>query len=318
MSDPIYHRSTAAIAPREQFDYWRDAISDAYVPLEPERAGAPSFAGRIDGLMLPGLRSSTITAEAHEVSLSARGMARRGGSPFFVNLLHHGEAVVSQDGQSLLARAGDVYVVDCDSPWNVGFRNSFSMFCIEIEDERLRPRLGRSGRLASPVLPGDSGTGRILASYMRLVQDLPPDDLLQVQSLMVDHCSELLSRAQQSEAPEERAQRVRQETLARILALMRRRLQDPNLTPESASAELGISRSYLYKILAEGGHSFSAYVRQCRLDECRRLLIEQPRRPVSDIAADWGFDDVSTFNRAFRARFGQAPGQLRTQGSPVA
>lgn len=311
MSEPNYHRSTEAVAPREQFAYWRDAISDAYVPLEPERAHAPAFAGRIDGLMLPALRSSTIAAEAHEVRLSASGMARRGGAPFFVNLMRHGEAVVTQDGQTLLARPGDVYVVDCDSPWRVDFRSSFSMFCIEIDDALLRPRLGRRGRLASPVLAGDGGTGRILASYMRLVHELPPDDLLQVQSLMVGHCSDLLSRAQQAELPEERARRVRGEALERILALVRRRLQDRTLTPESACAELGVSRSYLFKILAEGGHTFSGYVRQCRLDECRRLLVEQPRRPVSDIAADWGFDDVSSFNRAFRARFGHPPGQLR-------
>ncbi len=289
MSDPIYHRSTEAVAPREQFSYWRDAISDAYVPLEPERDREPGFAGRIDGLMLPALRSSTITADAHAVRLSAAGMARRGGAPFFVNLLCHGQAVVSQGGQTLLARPGDVYVVDCDAPWSVDFRSGFSMFCIEMDAQLLRPSLGRRGRLASPVLAGDSGTGRILASYMRLVHELPPDDLLQVQSLMVGHCSDLLSRAQQADPPEASAA----------------------LTPESACAELGVSRSYLFKILAEGGHTFSGYVRQCRLEACRRLLIEQPKRSVSDIAADWGFEDTSSFHRAFRARFGCAPGQVR-------
>jgi len=311
MSDSTYHRSTQAVAPHDQFAYWRDAISDAYVPLEPERADAPGFSGSIEGLMLPELRSSTITAEAHAVRLSRRGVAQRQGTPFFVNLLRHGEAVVTQDGQTVLARPGDVYVVDCAAPWQVDFRRNFSMFCIEIDDALLRPRLGRRGRLASPVLAGDSGTGRILASYMRLVQELPPRDLLQVQSLMVGHCSELLSRAQQVDAPEESARRVRREMLERILALVHRRLSDRALTPESACAELGISRSYLFKILAEGGHTFSGYVRQCRLDECRRLLVEQPRRPVSDIAADWGFDEVSSFNRAFRARFGMSPSQAR-------
>ena len=312
MSEPTYYRSTETVAPGEQFAYWRDAISDAYVPLEPERANAPGFAGSIDGLMLPALRSSTITAEAHEVRLTSGGLARRGGAPFFVNLMRHGEAVVTQDRQTLLARPGDVYVVDCDAPWRVDFRSSFSMFCIEIDEELLRPRLGRRGRLASPVLAGDSGTGRILASYMRLVHELPPDDLLQVQSLMVGHCSELLSRAQQAESPDEGARRVRREALERILALIHRRLQDRSLTPESACAELGMSRSYLFKILAEGGHTFSGYVRQCRLDECRRLLVEQPRRPVSDIAADWGFEETSSFNRAFKARFGHSPGQARS------
>lgn len=313
MSDPSYHRSTQVVRPGEQFDYWRDALCDAYVPLEPERAETPSFQGRIDGLMLPELRSSTITAEAHEVRLSSTGLAQQKSSPFFVNLMRAGEAVVQQDGQTLRAGPGDIYVVDCASAWEVDFRSSFSMYCIEIDDALLRPRLGRRGRLASPVLTGHSGTGRILASYMRLVHELPSHDLLQVQSLMVGHCSDLLSRAQVPEAPDARADRVRCDMRDRILALMRRHLSDRSLTPDAACAELGISRSYLFKLLGESGLTFSGYLRQCRLEECNRVLREQPRRPVADIAADWGFDEVSSFNRAYRAQFGQTPSQTRTR-----
>jgi len=311
MSNSTYSRSTQIVTPGEQFAYWRDAICDAYVPLEPERAEAPSFRGSIEGSMLPELRSSTITAEAHEVRLSGAGLSRQQKSPFFVNLMAFGEAVVRQDGQTLRAGPGDIYVVDCTSTWEVDFRSSFSMFCIEIDDALLRPRLGRRGRLASPVLAGDRGTGRILANYMRLVQELPAQDLLQVQALMVGHCSELLSRAQWPDEPDARAERVRRETLERILGLMRRRLSDRSLTPDAACAELGISRSYLFKVLGEAGQTFSGYLRQCRLDECRRVLMEQPRRAVADVAADWGFDEVSSFNRAYRARFGQTPRQTR-------
>jgi AraC family transcriptional activator of tynA and feaB len=311
MNDSSYHRSTQIVRPGEQFAYWRDAICDAYVPLEPERAEAPGFKGRIDGLMLPELRSSTITAEAHEVRLSSSGLARQQSAPFFVNLMRAGEVVVRQDGRALRAGPGDIYVVDCASTWEVDFRSSFSMFCIEIDDALLRPRLGRRGRLVSPVLTGDGGTGRILANYMRLVHELPSQDLLQVQSLMVGHCSDLLSRAQVSEKPDTRADRLRCEMRDRILALMRNRLSDRSLTPDAACAELGISRSYLFKILGEFGHTFSGYLRQCRLDECHRVLKEQPKRPIADIAADWGFDEVSTFNRAYRARFGQTPSQAR-------
>lgn len=312
MSNSSYHRSTQVVRPDEQFSYWRDAISDAYVPLEPERAAAPSFKGSIDGQMLPELRSSTITAEAHEVRLSRSGLARQQGIPFFVNLMRSGEAIVRQNGQALHAGPGDIYVVDCASVWEVEFRSNFSMYCIEIDDALLRPRLGRRGRLASSVLAGDKGTGRILASYMSLVHELPSQDLLQVQSLMVGHCSDLLSRAQLQQEPDERADRVRREIRERILALIQRRLSDRSLTPETASNELGISRSYLFKILSESGHTFSGYLRQCRLDECHRVLKEQPRRSIADIAVDWGFEEVSSFNRAYRARFGQTPSQTRT------
>ena len=40
MSAQAYHHTTDVIAPQDQFAYWRDAICDAYVPLEPERDAA--------------------------------------------------------------------------------------------------------------------------------------------------------------------------------------------------------------------------------------------------------------------------------------
>lgn len=311
MSAQAYRHTTDVIAPQDQFAYWRDAICDAYVPLEPERSAAPSFRGQIDGLLLPDLHGSTITAQSHVVRLSPTGLAARAHSPFFANLLCAGEAVVSQGGSIQRARAGDVYVVDCASPWEVDFRTDFRMFCIEIPEGLLRPQLGRSGRLALPVVDGSSGAGRVLASYMRLVSELPANELQQVQALMIKHCGELLSRTQLEDAGAQIAERVRYEVLERILALVQRRLADRALTPASASEELGISRSYLFKVMAEHGLSFSAHVRQCRLEQCRLAIETQSGRSIADIAASWGFEEVSTFNRAYRAQYGRSPGSER-------
>ncbi|RSE83253.1 helix-turn-helix domain-containing protein [Achromobacter denitrificans] len=311
MSAQAYRHTTDVIAPQDQFAYWRDAICDAYVPLEPERSAAPSFRGQIDGLLLPDLHGSTITAQSHVVRLSPTGLAARAHSPFFANLLCAGEAVVSQGGRTQRARAGDVYVVDCASPWEVDFRTDFRMFCIEIPEGLLRPQLGRSGRLALPVVDGSLGAGRVLASYMRLVSELPANELQQVQALMIKHCGELLSRTQLEDAGAQIAERVRYEVLERILALVQRRLADRALTPASASEELGISRSYLFKVMAEHGLSFSAHVRQCRLEQCRLAIETQSGRSIADIAASWGFEEVSTFNRAYRAQYGRSPGSER-------
>ena len=310
MSDQTYHHNTTDIASGEQFSYWRDAICNAYVPLEPERAHACSFRGSIDGLLLPELHGSMITAQSHLVRLSKSGLAARSQSPFYANLMCAGQAQVTQYGKCMTADPGDVYVVDCESAWDVDFRTDFRMFCIEIPQEVLRPQLGRQGQLITPVLKGDTGVGRILANYMQLISQLPAPELQHVQSLMVEHCSELLARAQRFSADgAEGAARVRHDMFERIVSLIKRRLADPDLTPASASAELGISRSYLFKILAEHGQSFSAYVRDCRLEQCHRAIQDEPRRTIADIASTWGFQEMSTFARAYRARYGCAPRQ---------
>ncbi len=312
MSDVEYLLSTSQVSSKERFAYWRDAISDAFVPLEPERPAPEGFCGSINGLLLPDLHVSTVAADAHRVRLSRGGRSRQTRAPFFVNLLLGGEAVASQHGQADLVTPGDVYVLDCDKEWEVDFRSRFSIFCIEIDADLLRPRLGCRGRLDSPVLRGDSGPGRVLSRYLHLVRELPPADLRQMYGLMVGHCTELLGRAcSEAVVAEDPATRVREQNLQRILNFIESRLKDPTLSPADACADLHMSRSYLFKVLSQAGLSFAAHVRQRRLHECRQSLLQAPTIPVLDIAMAWGFEDAPAFSRAYRQRFGESPSQSR-------
>ena len=59
------------------------------------------------------------------------------------------------------------------------------------------------------------------------------------------------------------------------------------------------------------GGSFARHVLRRRLEECRTVLLRCPTRPVTDIAFGWGFRNLSTFYRAFKAAFGMTPGDLR-------
>jgi AraC-like DNA-binding protein len=43
---------------------------------------------------------------------------------------------------------------------------------------------------------------------------------------------------------------------------------------------------------------------------------QHDKRKVSEIAYACGFNEVSYFNRCFRARFGTSPTQLRGRGEP--
>jgi AraC-like DNA-binding protein len=59
--------------------------------------------------------------------------------------------------------------------------------------------------------------------------------------------------------------------------------------------------------------TFSEFLLGQRLAYARRLL-NDPRfssRPIASIAFDAGFADLSTFNRAFRRRFGMTPSEMR-------
>jgi AraC-like DNA-binding protein len=86
-------------------------------------------------------------------------------------------------------------------------------------------------------------------------------------------------------------------------------LADPTLSPERIANALGISRSRLYNLFEASG-GVAAYARTLRLELASALLAQDGRR-VADVAYTVGFNGVSQFNRAYKAQYGYAPGDLR-------
>jgi AraC-like DNA-binding protein len=111
--------------------------------------------------------------------------------------------------------------------------------------------------------------------------------------------------------------------LAGILEKLRRVVEreqafkDPDLSLQSLSTRLGIQGHRLSQILHdELGMSFRSYVNRYRLEEARRLLIEEPEAGVLDIAFEAGFNSKSAFNAAFVKETGLSPSEYRKKRPP--
>jgi AraC-like DNA-binding protein len=106
---------------------------------------------------------------------------------------------------------------------------------------------------------------------------------------------------------------VRLATLERALQYIARHYTDPQLSPLRAAKALGVSVRKLHLLFSTSGKTFGEQVAARRLDEARLLLVSPgtSERPIADIAFDVGYSDLSTFYRAFRARWGVTPGDAR-------
>lgn len=307
--------TTQEVDRAEQFSYWRHAISSAFVPLEPEEPSSPAFSGSITSSGLSSLRATTVAADRHSVQLTKSGISRQRDNPFFVNLLVRGQVAVTQNGEVRQAGPGDIYIVDSSAPWSVAFQSEFEMLCIELDEAILRPRLGTRGRMAVPVLPGQAGSNTLLARYLMLVSELDADAAADTQPLIVEHCAALIARANAGAGGTDPTQRDRQRMRQRLFAYIDAHLTDPTLCVDQACQELRVSRSYLFKLLAHDGVTFAGYIRTARLNGARSTLLRHLEMPLAQIAANWGFADTSTFNRAFRSSFGMTPSESRNAGA---
>ncbi len=100
-----------------------------------------------------------------------------------------------------------------------------------------------------------------------------------------------------------------------MLAFCRQNLHDANLSPQLVASHFGISVRTLHLRFEKLGQSFGRWLLENRLDACSKTLRDSYQRncSISEIAYRWGFNDLSHFNKAFRARFGMTPSEARSE-----
>ena len=130
-------------------------------------------------------------------------------------------------------------------------------------------------------------------------------------SVLTDNLCNLLALASATDVEPNRLQPELQ--IEALLAYCRQNLHDAELTPQRAADHARISVRTLHSRFKLIGKSFGRWVLDSRLDACRNALRDtnQNALSISEIAYRWGFNDLSHFNKAFRARFGCSPRECR-------
>ena len=99
---------------------------------------------------------------------------------------------------------------------------------------------------------------------------------------------------------------------AAIRADILQNLTQVRLSPKIIAKRQGVTERYIHMLFEE---TFGAFVASARLDRARDLLLNPATAAIriSDIAQRVGYGEITTFNRAFRRRFGDTPSGLRRQ-----
>lgn len=82
-----------------------------------------------------------------------------------------------------------------------------------------------------------------------------------------------------------------------------------------AAARQGVTPRYVRRLFEQEGTSFTRYVLGERLARAHHMLRDPhfADRPITSIAYDVGFGDLSYFNRCFRRHFGKCPSAVRAE-----
>jgi AraC-like DNA-binding protein len=306
--------STEAVAPRERFAFWRDAVCDVFVQLECERLDRAPFAGRIVTRPFGAVQLSEVAARPQHVVRSRRQIVRAREDDLLVSVQLDGRGVVAQDGRTAALGVGDFALYDSARPYTLHFDGAFRQLVLQFPRARLAERLGRAEPFTGVAVAGADPVGALASNFFAgLGRDgarIPAATAERLAGTALDLLATALAGARGMMAG---ATTRRSAALAHAKMLALARLGDAALEPADIAAALGVATRSLHRLFEAEGTSFMRWLIEQRLAACARDLADPARlgRSVSDIALGHGFADLSHFSRAFRRRYGTSPRDYR-------
>ncbi|WP_226977992.1 helix-turn-helix domain-containing protein [Vibrio navarrensis] len=125
-----------------------------------------------------------------------------------------------------------------------------------------------------------------------------------------------LSAFQVSPEREPRSYHTRRQALRRLYKYIDHNGEYPLSISEMCAIACVSQRTLHNCFEQELGVSPATFLRECRLNAVRRVLLDQSQqRAISDVALGFGFYHLGTFNHYYKRLFGETPSQTRTRAS---
>jgi AraC-like DNA-binding protein len=298
----------------EQFDYWREVICQAFVPLAPERTTERTgFSGQVEARALGTLNRARLQSLPQRVAHGRREVSSSRGEFYFVNLQLSGRCLVRQGRRESIVERGRFAVVDTTEPYFFDFDADWRMLSFRVPHEQLRNRLSDPAVGTGIGIDATTGTGRVVSALMRSLWELDEaTDSCAAAELEQSFCAVAAVAMTTAAGVLPGGRAPHEDTRAAVLRFVAANLNDPDLSVSTVCRRFAISPRLLHKLFEQNTRPFAETVRTMRLDRCARLIADpHTRASITEIAARHGYPDPASFSRAFRRQFGVAPRDLR-------
>lgn len=303
----------------ERPDYLRQLVPQVWAPMSFRSEHDYRGEIRASGLgpmqvAVMELMPITVHRTAHEISES---------DPDLVKMLlvcGGGRAVIEQGGQQVELSPGDFACYDMRRPYRIRCqgdrRGPVRMLTFMFPPSRLPLSPNWRRRLNVVRIPTTTGVGHVTSQFLlHLAGNLDhysPTEAARLSSAALEVLATRLAR--ELDVSDWGPTAVRHHAqLTTVQAFIREHLSDPGLCPSEIAAAHHMSLRSLHQLFHNHGLTVAGWIRQRRLEGCRRDLADPALsdRPVAAIAARWGFNDAGGFSRAFRSAHGVPPAEYR-------
>ena len=302
----------------KSFHSWRDEFARKFLEMEMEPVGSALFRISVRLDALPGIVICNGLGTPQR-SYSPPGAVQNSGD--FVVLLPRGARMRYEQGRRAEeAYDGDVLVNDTSRPWRLEMiENQLKLTATRIRRESLLALVPNAEDLIGRPLPASPATVSLLTATLDLVRQFGPDLDPLVRGAVSQHLVDLSALVLGARGDMAELVRGRGLAAAQLMVIQRYmvdQLSEPKLSVREIAARHGVSVRYVQQLFERSGTTFTRFLLEQRLLAAYGRLTNVLARAASitQIASECGFGDLSTFNRAFRRRFGATPSDVRVEG----
>ncbi len=312
---------TAVVPEAERVDYWSEASWAAYHPLEIRDATSEQFSGRMWAYELGPLAIFRIAAAANTMRRTKEAVAAGDPDCLHVSVLLDGRLTVTQQGRTAVVGRGDIVGYETSRPVVARADRPFETLVVKVPRELLGDRARAIYDLTAVRIPGNEGLPRVAVPFLRGLAygledgTIVPSDPLSLAECVLDLALGVYAGRRPGRTPT--GLRSRAEILLNAKAYIEANLGDPSLGPEQIARASFISTRYLHKLFEPEGVTVCQWIRDARLERCRRDLLDPALsdQTILEIATRWGLPGAQHFSRLFRAAYGCSPSDFRRVGA---
>ncbi len=306
--------STEGIDPRDRTAYWREVVCRTFIQLEVTQAVPNRFRGMVETeqagpVQVTRIRTDPMTAIRTRAHLQAAEEEL-----CLVAVQLQGRTVGQQGGRIASLCGGELALFDSTRPYGVDFQGpKFDHLVVQFPRHLLADRGVAIEHATARTVSNRSTLGRIafpfIISMARSAGTMAPETREQLGEMLLD----VLARALHSREAASTQPRDRERILESVRLYAHAHLSDPNLNPVKAADAVNVSPRQLHRLFAAEGTSFCRWVRSERLRRCYDDLsaADLTTTSIGTIGRRWGFRDLPTLSKAFRAEYGLSPRNYR-------
>lgn len=310
------HFTTAGFRPDQQFAVWRDEINSLIEVSLPD--GVQLGDGYRAEMTLFNLGSMVLSSEkfdAMDYELSTTAMRRGNVDHWVLSLNKRGFAKTRVHDFVSDNVPGRLNSRALTRPFK-GTASAVEMIFVYLPRDLFPELVGTLDAFSATAV--EDGLSGLLADFLLLMETRLPslsDEEMPVAAaaveMMISTClaptkDKLFSAREQLELT------MRQ----RVRSYVRQNLRSSRLSPADICRNFQISRSQLYRMF-DGDGGVAREIRHQRLMAAHSALSKtNDRRPVYDIAQEFGFTSGDEFGRSFRKEFGYSPTEARSLPGP--